>query len=414
MFKRGGSSFQAQGTGITSPYATPRKKYITGGWGEWEEQTRALTKDPRGDFSYAAQGFSELGNPYKESGEAKMISEMLHAGAGAVRGSKEKASDLEKKGELAILESQGGRMLTEEERAWKEEQNRLERESKEKIAADKSTYPDIHPGKLYDSAVNSWKTWVKNNEGRAGHDVVSKNIGAFADADMVVRNEKVKAYDSKRTSLAEPVPPQAFKDDGTINISILSEGVVYYDPISKGWFTVSNIGTENETLTEAETYIDGWHNTQKPSTGTSTTDGTNNNALESTGTQEIDLVEKITTDLSDVEITDGVVMDEAAKAGIKLVTSADFPAHQKKTWQNYLDKDEMTFRQFKQMLQAKQTKDRTARQTHSRLGNRKITEDITVAKKAEGGRIGYDDGGLIDPIEDLKLWWKESIENNEG
>ena len=74
----------------------------------------------------------------------------------------------------------------------------------------------------------------------------------------------------------------------------------------------------------------------------------------------------------------------------------------------------MTFRQLKQMLQAKQTKDRTARQTHSRLGNRKITEDITVVKKAEGGRIGYDDGGLIDPTEELKLWWKESIENNEG
>ena len=70
MFKRGGSSFQAQGTGITSPYDTPRKNYITGGWGEWEDQTRKITKDPRGDFSYAAQGFSELGNPYKESGEA--------------------------------------------------------------------------------------------------------------------------------------------------------------------------------------------------------------------------------------------------------------------------------------------------------------------------------------------------------
>jgi len=27
MFKRGGSSFQSQGTGITSPYDTPRKNY---------------------------------------------------------------------------------------------------------------------------------------------------------------------------------------------------------------------------------------------------------------------------------------------------------------------------------------------------------------------------------------------------
>ena len=60
MFKRGGSSFQAQGTGITSPFDTPRKKYNIGAWGEWEEKVREQTKDPRGDWSYAAEGFSSL------------------------------------------------------------------------------------------------------------------------------------------------------------------------------------------------------------------------------------------------------------------------------------------------------------------------------------------------------------------
>jgi len=110
MFKRGGSSFQAQGTGITSPYDTPRKKYNVGAWGEWEQKTRDLTKDPRGDFSYAAEGFSSLASPYKESGEAKMISEMLFEGAQNVRGSREKAEELEKKGELAILESQAAKL----------------------------------------------------------------------------------------------------------------------------------------------------------------------------------------------------------------------------------------------------------------------------------------------------------------
>ena len=138
MFKRGGSSYEAQGTGITSPYDTPRKNYQTGSWGEWEEQTRKLTQDPRGDWSYAAQGFSELGNPYKDDGSAKTIGEMLYAGAAGVRGSREKASDLEKKGELAILESQGGRMLTEEERAWKEEQTTKKQAHEIELAKEKS------------------------------------------------------------------------------------------------------------------------------------------------------------------------------------------------------------------------------------------------------------------------------------
>jgi hypothetical protein len=123
MFKRGGSSFQAQGTGITSPYDTPRKRYANGPtYEDIYSQIRETTKDPRGDFSYAAQGFSELGNPYKESGEAKTIGEMLYAGAAGVRGSREKASDLERSGELSILESQGGRLAAKQAHDFKMKQ----------------------------------------------------------------------------------------------------------------------------------------------------------------------------------------------------------------------------------------------------------------------------------------------------
>ena len=260
MFKRGGSSYQSQGTGITSPYDTPRKNYKIGSWGEWEDQTRKITKDPRGDFSYAAQGFSSLGNPYKESGEAKTIGEMLWEGAQGVRGSKEKASELERKGELAILENQGGRMLSEEERAFKKQQAILDRESKEKIAESKGVYPDMHPGKIYDAAIKTWRTWVHNNRGQDGYEVVSKNVESFADADMVIRGEKIKAYDANKKSLAQAVPAKAFKDDGTIDISILTGGVVYYDPIDKQWFTISNPETDSAEPIIVESYIDGWNN----------------------------------------------------------------------------------------------------------------------------------------------------------
>ena len=139
MFKRGGSSYQSQGTGITSPFDTPRPTYYGGGtigggriqgkpmgnrtgfqeptWEEIYGKMRKATQDPRGDFSYAAQGFSELASPYKESGEAKTIGEMLYAGASNVRGSRDKATDLERTGELAILESQGSRKMQSDQMA---------------------------------------------------------------------------------------------------------------------------------------------------------------------------------------------------------------------------------------------------------------------------------------------------------
>ena len=118
MFKRGGSSYQSQGTGITSPYDTPRKRYDQGTtWEEIYEKMRSTTQDRRGDWNYAAQGFSELANPYKESGEAKTIGEMLYAGASNVRGSRDKATELERTGELAILESQGSRKMQSDQMA---------------------------------------------------------------------------------------------------------------------------------------------------------------------------------------------------------------------------------------------------------------------------------------------------------
>ena len=45
MFKRGGSSYEAQGTGITSPYDRPRKRYDVG---TTQEDISFKTKSPSG------------------------------------------------------------------------------------------------------------------------------------------------------------------------------------------------------------------------------------------------------------------------------------------------------------------------------------------------------------------------------
>ena len=93
----------------------PRKRYQIGTtFEDIYSQTREATHDPRGDLSYAAQGFSSLANPYKASGEAKTIGEMLYEGAQGVRGSRAKAHEIERTGELALLENQANRLMQEE------------------------------------------------------------------------------------------------------------------------------------------------------------------------------------------------------------------------------------------------------------------------------------------------------------
>ena len=409
MFKRGGPSYEAQGTGITSPYDTPRKNYKIGAWGEWEEQVREQTKDPRGDWSYAAQGFSNLANPYKQSGEAKTIGEMLYEGAQNVRGSRENARTLEQKGEMAILENQAAQMNAAQAHKYKLEQ----------IAASEAgkTYPDIHPGKLYDSRIVEWKRWLSQNEGRAGHSTVMGNLSAFAAADIVIRNEILKAYEKGKKSIAEAVSPAAYKDDGTLDISILSGGIVYFDPISKEWFTVSNAGTASAALIPANSYEEGWNNIGK--TTTTITEETTEEPEKSS--IEDDLKIKITTNLKDTELTDAVVYDEAAKIGIKIV---ERPPDAGRNWQVNLAENEMSLSRFRNILTKKKFAD-----THEHLQSSKkkrgntladFTETAEVAENlAHGGRAGYAFGATVLPqvdkdvteLEELNAWWKSQLNN---
>ena len=114
MFKRGGSSFQAQGTGITSPFDTPRKNYKVGT--TWEEinERRSAIYDPRSEMSFAAEGFSALASPYKDDGSAKTIGEMLYEGAQGVRKSRSTDKAMEQSVKLANIESDAARLMAKE------------------------------------------------------------------------------------------------------------------------------------------------------------------------------------------------------------------------------------------------------------------------------------------------------------
>ena len=134
---------------------------------------------------------------------------------------------------------------------------------------------------------------------------------------------------------------------------------------------------------------------------------------------------KITANLKDVELTDAVVMDEAAKAGIKLVSSKDFPA-KGKAWKHYIAENEMTLEQFKRILYEKKMSDSYASMTHGRGVGKvidQVTEEIKVAEKmSTGGRAGYalgspePQGEVLEPdtddLNELTSWWKSEVENS--
>ena len=134
---------------------------------------------------------------------------------------------------------------------------------------------------------------------------------------------------------------------------------------------------------------------------------------------------KITANLKDVELTDAVVMDEAAKAGIKLVSSKDFPT-KGKAWKHYLAENEMTLEQFKRILYEKKMSDSYASMTHDRGVGKvidEVTEEIQVAETlATGGRAGYalgspePQGEEVEPdtddLNELTSWWKSEVENS--
>ena len=376
MFKRGGSSYEAQGTGITSPYDTPRKNYQTGSWGEWEEQTRKLTQDPRGDWSYAAQGFSELGNPYKDDGSAKTIGEMLYAGAAGVRGSREKASDLEKKGELAILESQGGRMLTEEERAWKEEQTTKKQAHEIELAKEKSNeYLKMTP--LPRLIADAKKIILSTATPHSFEYQKASNLAKG----QAIRDKKL-AYNQIVGVIEEwkDLDPPNNKWD-YIATNMLADRP-WYDPLRDVWHVFD---------AASDGYVRG-----EPIKSFSTVD------------EALYFLNEGKTDDSNVNVP----KEDPNK--IKLVDKNGQPVVKKGKTQKEMEKSVIE--------KTAEIKERFKWQGDITQGvnpykpEETLVTDFDVTEKIynKGGRVGYATGDAVDPLDDLKAWWNEQAWNNEG
>ena len=145
MFKRGGPSFQAQGTGITSPYDIPRGGYYGGGtigggairgnpmgyrtgfddpkpdsFEQIDIETKALEAPKKGEWAGdVMQYLSALSTPYKDSGEAKTIGEMGYEGAEQVRIMREEREARRKLASLEGLETRKDKLIRTEDQESK-------------------------------------------------------------------------------------------------------------------------------------------------------------------------------------------------------------------------------------------------------------------------------------------------------
>ena len=130
MFQRGGPSFQAQGTGITSPYDVPRRglvQYPGGYAGErTKEDVRAdietVFETPKGQWLDDVIGsFGAYSTPYKESGEAKTIGEMGYDQAQAITALRKERKDKQDLAKLGRYEGELADIAKEEERGFERE-----------------------------------------------------------------------------------------------------------------------------------------------------------------------------------------------------------------------------------------------------------------------------------------------------
>jgi len=412
MFKRGGPSYQAQGTGITSPFDTPRRQYNVGtSWEEIQENIRKSTADNTPIMQDVAQGFSYLANPYKDDGSAKTIGEMIWEGSQAVSGARGERKKTAQAGELAAqevgvekLKSDLAIEQAQKEMDWKTSE--AEKERKKDIEVAKMRQSDDYlkktplPRLILDMTTQILKTAVpgsfeyKNASGLAKGKAIAAKMAAEGITVGVIE-DWVKT-----------------KDGWDYNADNMRSDMPWFDPTTNQWHVFNDNGSGYVTgdpvksfltVEEAVAYLKGGKQEIIEDKETLEETNTTSNKKEEKK-EEIKL--KITTNLKDVDINDPqVIYAEAEKLGIKLVEPDGG-----KTWTFNLAENEMTLPSFKKLLEEKKMSDTYAQIKPNRFGKSRtnVIEDIKVAEKMAMGGVAGEDAAVTE-LDELNNWWKNQL-----
>ena len=123
MFKMGGRSYQAQGTGITSGLDTPKRGLVDGPGGYAGRTLEEIAADkikvtePRvSDNMKILRSFGEYADPYNERGEALTSGQLGKRQADRITLERDADYSLEKAAELSVLENEEAKILSDMER----------------------------------------------------------------------------------------------------------------------------------------------------------------------------------------------------------------------------------------------------------------------------------------------------------
>ena len=380
MFKRGGPSYQAQGTGITSPFDTPRRQYQFGtSFEEIQENIRKSTADNTTTMQDVAQGFSYLGNPYKDDGSAKTVSEMIWEGSQAVSGSRAEREKTAQAGELAAQEVGVEKLKSD----IAIEEAKKERDLKLKIAAMKSEeYLQNLPRDR--QIENMEKIWTddKNNQPGGMTDWQNTFKTRIPTALVDARMHNSKTRNDPDFVQAEVAPESAYtltEAGWALDTSKLTKDRVWFDVTTGTWFFIDD--AENRIADFSITsVVDKFKANKKGMPVASEGESVGDNA----GT---------------IKETEKGDVDEDGKLKKKVKRG--------KTWKE-MQEDTIQISDIVDKVTDPETWAGTTGGDARGWGNR---GNNSYVKKADGGRIGYMDGS--DPeateLDMLNKWWRDQL-----
>ena len=395
MFKRGGPSYQAQGTGITSPFDTPRRQYNLGtSFEEIQENIRKSTADNTTTMQDVAQGFSYLGSPYKDDGSAKTVGEMIFEGSQAVSGSRAERAKTAQAGEIAAqeiaakqLESQLAKEAAEAAHKYKMEQ--IAESGKWSVqAAAKSIYnKDYTPGRAIRELT---KDIQKNSDDYSFEKQNSFGVAQGFYNITEILEDPATAND--QVDIIDGAYWQADKEGRFVGYdeTQLTVDTVWWDPKKKKWLVfgdTDNDGYANGQPQEFSVYEDAKEALGKGIKSTSSSEG---DSGANAGT-----IKNMQNESGEVD-AEGNLKKKVNYSDIGDPTAGQVG-----------DRDDM-------VATAIDTADQTGKDLTSFwkwVSEPKRGKTDQVVKKADGGRIGYMDGS--DPqateLNMLNKWWRDQL-----